>query len=161
MQTALFTFDFVTLLGGQETTIPCCSLGDIMPGPETNDWQTSIQTDDIIASPWQHHQGRGNATKTFGFTVLRSYPTRAQAELYAHDREHLLNTSQTGHALYRYGWHEGIPISSERWQATVQRCRALPISSDQYAGIRRRYGQTCGAWIAVEYAFLLTHRTII
>lgn len=161
LQLSHFSFDFATDIGGEETIIPCCRYRDIMTGPESNDWQTSMQTEQLIASPWLYHHGRGNAAKTLGFTVLRAFPTRAQAEQYAADREALLNLHPNGSGLYCGGWHGGMPMLTERWRATVQRCRAVPPSEETIAPAVIDSGLACAAFCAVEYSFLLTHREIV
>lgn len=161
LQRSLFSFDFAADIGGAETIIPCCRYRDVMTGPESNDWQSSVQLEQMIASPWLYHCGRGNAAKTLGFTVLRGFPTRAQAEQYAADREALLNLNPNGHGIYRGGWQGGLPMVQERWLATVQRCRAVPQTEDTIAPAVIDSGLICRAWCAVEYSFILTRREII
>lgn len=135
-----------------------CDFASLLTAPVDYSGESAIDTYEVVGSPWIRQRGRGNASVSLTLGVATIHASRLDAERYGEELPLYFLTHAIGTLLVEASPDSGgAPRLERRWQAACGKAYVLPMTLDDYYGVRlNSAGLPCAAWRTVEYEFTLT-----
>lgn len=153
-QRASIALDY--LASGSSEPIALLRRGDILTATPEKNWEGDTTETSLVGGRYKYVAATGNAVLVLSVCTARAFPTRADAEAWAHNISCELNLARTGTLYYNDAYNGECYLVAERWDCTLT---ASANGSDPELSFGND-PQGNAAWASLTLELRLTNREL-